>query len=251
MTCLRLLVVFALLVAPIPARAQTVRVIVRDTAGKRIPAALVRLIGDSVSGTKGASLASASTDRNGEVVFANVPSGARRLQVMRVGHGPVWLPLGRLRSLPDSVVVVLEAAATVRARQAAIEAERHRTRVALARSRPRDWVCTLGDSIAHSRARAAYSAFAGGAGEGMQKVSSEYGMPDDVVAFTRIFVTPLSTAECARFAAGLDRMTNGLETDTVEVYRFGKAFYLPWFGGYDGGFANADGKVLTVFIVPD
>jgi hypothetical protein len=41
----------------------------------------------------------------------------------------------------------------------------------------------------------------------------------------------------------------GSETDTVRVFRFGKALYLPD-EGEGGAFADWTGKVLTVFVVP-
>lgn len=76
-------------------------------------------------------------------------------------------------------------------------------------------------------------------------------MPSDSLAFVRAFTAPLTAAGCKRFAEGLDQRGGGLETDTVEVYRFGKGFYLPWYGNAGGGFADADGKLLAVLVEPD
>lgn len=72
--------------------------------------------------------------------------------------------------------------------------------------------------------------------------------PADRGAFLREFTRPLSAQECATFAEGLDSR-DGLESDTVRVFRFGKVLFLPdWADG--GAFADRKGRVLTVFVVP-
>lgn len=239
------------LCAPAIVNAQALRVTVRNAAGKPIAFAAVELLHDTTPAARSSPLAGQTTNDRGQVNFDGIPPESHYLRVRRVAYAPVIVTLGAREVEAGELDVVIEEMSTVRARQDSIAGVRHRARVAIARSRPRHWVCALGDSVAHARARSAYQLFAGGDGQGMHKVASEYGMPNDETAFTRIFVDPLTPAECVRFAEGLDRRTDGLETDTVEVYRFGKAFYLPWYGGYEGGFADADGKVLGVFIVPD
>ena len=72
-------------------------------------------------------------------------------------------------------------------------------------------------------------------------------MPHSRDAFFEEFTRALSAQECAVFAEGLDK-SEGLETDTIRVFRFGKALYLPHWGL--GGFADWNGKVLAVFVQP-
>ena len=245
----RLPLVLVVALAPQLAGAQSLRGAVVDTAGRPVRFATVRLLSDTTFTT--AALAQASTDTSGRFGFETVPPGARYLRTFRLGFLPTLMALGELRGPADTVLVTMGKRERERARQDSLRAIRHRERVALAHARPRRWRCTLGDSIARVRATAAYRSFVATPYEGMRRVTVDRGMASDSAGFMRRFLQPLSRDECARFASGLDASSSGLESDTVEVYHFGRAFYLPWMGGYEGGFADADGKIVLVFIVPD
>ncbi len=251
MNVMRLIIALVGLFGPIAADSQALRVSVRDGLGKPIASAMVWLLGDSAATATAPGLLTRATDDSGAVVFDQVPTAARRVRVARFGYGPVILPLGEPGRFPDHVDIVLRRMGEAHAHEDSIAAAQHRARVAIARARERRWRCTLGRKIAHSRANAAFGMFVSTVEKGMRRFPEEYGMPTDSLAFVRAFTTPLIAVACRRFAEGMDQRGGGLETDTIEVYRFGKAFYLPWYGDAGGGFADAHGRVLTVFIVPD
>ena len=233
--------------APLALHAQSVRGRVTNTDGSPLPFARVGLLADSLRSAP--RLAQADADANGRFAFMTVPDGARFMWIGRIGYAPVIV---RLPGSPgDSIVVALEEWRVGQHRRDSVERVRHLARVAIARSRPRHWVCTLGDAVARKRAAAAYLEFVAAEPAMMGKTGIEYDVPKDSAAFVRMFVRPLSGDECRRFVEGYERHSSGFETDTVEVYPFGRALYLPWLGDAGGGFADADGKVLTIFIVPD
>jgi len=241
----------AMIVAFVPllANAQSLRGTVVDTAGRPVRYATIRLLGDTLFTTP--ALAQASTDSLGHFEFRVVPPGTHYVGAFSFSYARTIreLPAGGMNR--DTLRIVTGEFERATARRDSINRVRHRERVALARSRPRRWQCTSGAKTAEARATAAYEAFGAGAPHGMQRVTSEYGMPSEASEFRRWFLEPLTDAECARFARGFDKQWSGLETDTIEVYRFGRARFLPWLGGYEGGFADADGKILAIFIVPD
>ena len=239
----------AMIVAFVPllANAQSFQGIVVDTAGKPVRNATVRLLGDTLFATP--ALGQASTDTLGHFAFAVVPTGTHYVVAYRIGYARTFRELRAGGANGDTLRIVMGEFEREKARREAINHARHLERVALARSRPRHWRCTLGRETALARATEAYEAFGPTAPGGIRRATSEYGMPMEAAEFRRRFLEPLSDAECARFASGFDKQLNGLETDTVEVYRFGRARFLPWLG--QGGFADADGKILAIFIVPD
>jgi hypothetical protein len=241
----------AMLVAFVPllANAQSLRGTVVDTSGRPVRYATIRLFGDTVFSAP--PLAQASTDSLGHFEFKAIPAGTHYVGTFRVGYVRTIrvLPAGAVNG--DTLRIVMGEFERAKARRDSVNRVRHLERVALARSRPRHWRCTSGTKTAQARAAAAYQSFGPAAPAGMQRVTSEYGMPSEAAEFRRWFLEPLTDAECARFARGFDKQLSGLETDTVEVYRFGRVRFLPWLGGYEGGFADADGKILAIFIVPD
>lgn len=240
----------AMLVAlmPLLARAQSLRGTVVDTAGRPLHYAMVRLLADSTFRTP--ALAQSSTDSAGRFAFDSVPAGARYVGALRIGFHRAFRTLEPQRKGGDTVRVVMGEYERQHAREDSLRAATHRERIAVARARRREWRCASGDSVAHARAAAAYRSFVATRYPGMRRLTRDNGMPSDSAGFVQAFLRPLSDAECARFAQGFDKEW-GLETDSVEVYHFGRGYYLPWLGGYEGGFTNADGKILGVFIVPD
>lgn len=238
--------IFALCAA-VALPAQQLRGRVTDTNGRPVHGASVWLLPDSLRPSP--RLGGSESDDLGRFDFGTLPPTAHFAWIGRIGYDPVIV---RLPATPgDSIVVALEDARVARARRDSLAYARHLAKVALARSRPRHWRCTLGDEVARKRAVAAYLGFVAADPQTMGRTGVEYGVPRDSAAFVRMFARPLSDKECRRFIEGFERHSSGFETDTIEVYRFGRALYLPWLGGYEGGFADLNGKILKVFIVPD
>ena len=238
------------MVTPTLTEAQALRGKVFALDGKPFSAVSVAVFGDTTA--RGFLASRRMTD--GRFSFDTVPAGARYLKFYFsrafLPYPLISIPQGAIGG--DTIVLRLEDPATAKFRADSIRREEHLARVAIARARPREWVCTLGTAKAHERAHDAYEMFVATEYEGMRRFGNEYGIPRDQGSFERMFVRPLSAKECQRFAEGYDRRNGGLETDTIEVYRFGTARWLPWLGGYsEGGFADADGKVTVIFVVPD
>jgi hypothetical protein len=217
-----------------------------SAAGGPVDHAQVSLLTDSTQHAE--VLSKAISDDTGTFVIIAPSAGRFLLLVRRIGFVPARRLVEVSSGSADSVLIRLGDYWALRQVTDSIARVRHWERVAAARSRPRRWAC--GDSRRATReaADSAYVRFVLPATAGFRHMLAEYAMPEDRGSFVREFTRPLSRQECATFAEGLDN-NYGLEIDSIRVFRFGKALFLPDWG--DGGaFADWTGKLLAVFVIP-
>lgn len=217
-----------------------------SAGGSPVDHAQVSLLADSTP--HAFVLSKTTTDETGAFIVVAPSAGQFALLVRRIGYVPARRVLDLSTGSTGSVSIQLGDYWAWRRAVDSIAGVKHWERVAVARARARRWVCGDSRQATREAAETAYGRFAVSAYGGLRDILAEYAMPDDRDAFLREFTRPLSVHECATFAEGMDRRY-GSETDTVRVFRFGKALYLPD-EGEGGAFADWTGKVLTVFVVP-
>lgn len=214
--------------------------------GSPLNHAQVNLLADSTQNA--VVLSKTTTDETGAFVVVAPSAGRFWLLVRRIGYVPARRDLDPSSGSTDSVLIRLGDYWALRQIADSIARVRHWEHVAEARARPRHWACGDSRQAALPAAETAYTRFALPAYAGLRHLLAEYAMPEDRDGFLREFTRPLSLQECATLAADLDR-NYGLESDTIRVFRFGSALFLPdW--GEGGAFADWSGKLLTVFVVP-
>ena len=214
--------------------------------GSPLDHAQVSLLADSTQNA--VVLSKTTTDEAGAFVVITPSAGRFWLLVRRIGYAPARRDLDLPSGSTDSVLIRLGDYWALRQIADSIARVRHWEHVAEARARPRHWVCGESRQATLQAAETAYSRFAPQAYAGLRQLLAKYAMPEDRDGFLREFTRPLSLQECATFAAGLDGHY-GLESDTIRVFRFGSALFLPdW--GEGGAFADWSGKLLTIFVVP-
>ena len=218
-----------------------------DPYGHPIEHAEVNLLADSAQ--RATVLSKAVSNTTGAFAIVAPSAGRFFLLVRRIGYVPARRVLDVSAAGSDSVLIHLGDYWTFRQVADSMARVQHWERVAVARRRPRRWVCGDSRQATREAANAAYARFAISAYSGLRQMLAEYAMPHRRDAFLREFTRELSPEECAAFAEGLDKRY-GLEADTVRVFRFGKALFLPDWGDAGGAFADWRGELLTVFVVP-